>query len=73
MRNREEVQAEAKVNPPRETKFESVQSPAEIARILCASGVEIEAEEAYLGRCREYLWGRLKSRDNIVDLLFKAE
>jgi hypothetical protein len=73
MRYREEVLAEAKDNPPREIKFENVQSPAEIARILCVSGVEIEAEEAFIGRCREYLWGRLKSGATTVDLLFKAE
>ena len=73
MRTREEVLAEAKDNPPREITFENVQSPAEVARILCTSGVEIEAEEAFIGRCREYLWGRLKSGARIVDLLFKAE
>jgi hypothetical protein len=73
MRNREELLEEAKDNRSREIKFENVQSPAEIARILCVSGVEIEAEEAFIGRCREYLWGRLKSGANTVDLLFKAE
>jgi hypothetical protein len=73
MRNREEMLREAKDNPPREIEFEKLQSPAEIARVLCVSGVEIEAEEALIGRCREYLWGRLKSGATTVDLLFKAE
>ncbi len=76
MRHREQVLAEAadaEDNPPREMKFENLQSPAEIARILCTSAVEIEAEEAFIGRCREYLWGRLKSGAATVDLLFKAE
>jgi hypothetical protein len=73
MRNREEALREAKDNPPREIEFENLQSPAEIARVLCVSGVEIEAEEALIGRCGEYLWGRLKSGATTVDLLFKAE
>ena len=72
MQQYEEAQGRATDNP-REIKFESLQSPTEIARILCASGVEIEAEEAFIGRCREYLWGRLKSGVNTVDLLFKAD
>ena len=73
MRNREEVLGEVNDNPRREITVENVQSPAEIARIFCTSGVEIEAEEAFIVRCREYLWGRLKSGANTVDLLFKAE
>ena len=73
MRKREEVQGEAKDNPAKEIKFESIQTPAEIARILCTSGVEIEAEEASIGRCREYLWARLKSGSKVVDLLFKVD
>lgn len=73
MRYREEMLAEAKDDPPGEITFENIQSPAEIARILCTSAVEIEAEEAFVGRCREYLWGRLKNSARTVDLLFKAE
>ncbi len=69
----EEVQEQAKDNPPREIKFENPQTPEEIARALCASGVEIEAEEALIARCREYLWGRLRSGAKAVDLLFKVD
>ena len=58
--------------PARELKFESIQTPAEIARILCTSGVEIEADEAFIGKCKEYLWARLKSGPQAVDLLFRA-
>jgi hypothetical protein len=73
MRQQVEVQGHATNNPAREIKFESHHTPAEIARILCTSGVEIEAEEAFIARCREYLWARLKSGPKAVDLLFKAD
>jgi Type II secretion system (T2SS), protein E, N-terminal domain len=73
MQQREEAQRQAKDNPPKEIKFESLQTPAEIARILCTAGVEIEADQAFIGRCREYLWARLKSGAKAVDLLFKAD
>jgi hypothetical protein len=71
MRQREEGQATD--NPAGEIKFDSPQTPAEIARILCTLGVEIEAEEAFIARCREYLWARLKSGAKAVDLLFKVD
>jgi hypothetical protein len=73
MHQREEAQGRATDNPPREIKFESPQTPEEIARILCTSGVEIEAEEVLIARCREYLWGRLRSGGKAVDLLFKGD
>jgi hypothetical protein len=39
----------------KESTFERIQTPAEIARILCSSSLEIEADEAFLGKCKEYL------------------
>jgi hypothetical protein len=56
----------------KETIFEKIKTPAEMARILCSSSLEIEADEASIGKCREYLWARLKSDSEAVDLLFKA-
>jgi Type II secretion system (T2SS), protein E, N-terminal domain len=56
----------------KEVIFERIQTPAEMARILCSSSVEIEADEASLGKCKEYLWARLKSDSEAVDLLFKT-
>jgi Type II secretion system (T2SS), protein E, N-terminal domain len=53
------------------SSFEAIQSPAEIARTLCTTGLDIEADEAFIGRCREYMWARLKCRLTSVDLLFK--
>jgi hypothetical protein len=58
--------------PLREVKFDSVQSSAEMARILSSYGAHLEAEEAIIEKCREYLWARLKCGSNDVDLLFKA-
>jgi hypothetical protein len=56
----------------RELKFESIKTAEEIARALCASGLEIEADEAFIGKCKEYLWARLKSEAEDIDLLFRA-
>jgi hypothetical protein len=56
----------------KEMIFERIQTPAEIARILCSSSLEIEADEASFGKCEEYLWARLKSDSEAVDLLFKT-
>jgi Type II secretion system (T2SS), protein E, N-terminal domain len=72
MQQLEEPREQATDNPLTEIKFENPQTPEEIARILCVSGVEIEAEEALIARCREYLWGRLRSSAKAVDLLFKS-
>lgn len=58
---------------PREVKFEGVENPAELARILCNYCVDFEADEATIRRCREYLWARLKCGPKEFDLLFKAD
>lgn len=68
MQQREQLQDFA----PQEMTFESIQSPAEIARILCSSSLEIEADEAFIGKCKQYLWARLRCGTKSVDLLFKA-
>jgi Type II secretion system (T2SS), protein E, N-terminal domain len=58
--------------PMQEEKFERIQTPAEVARILCSFSLDMEADEAILARCKQYLWARLKSGSKVVDLLFKA-
>jgi hypothetical protein len=55
-----------------EVKFDSVCSSSEMARILTSYGAQLEAEEAVIEKCREYLWARLKCGINDVDLLFRA-
>lgn len=67
-----QMQAQNVDTPGSEVKFEAVQTPAEIARILCTSGIEMEADEAFVERCKDYLWARLKGVPRDVDLLFKA-
>jgi hypothetical protein len=59
--------------PGTEAKIRSAKTPDEIARLLCASSLEIEADEALIERCKEYLWARLKSGSKVVDLLFKTK
>jgi len=55
-----------------EVKFECIQTSAEMARILCSYGVHVEADEAIIGKCKEYLWARLKAGPKNFDLLFRA-
>lgn len=55
-----------------EIMFDSVHSSAEIAGILCNYGIHLEADEASIESCKEYLWARLKCGPSEVDLLFKA-
>jgi hypothetical protein len=49
-----------------------VKAPAEIARLLCTSSLEVEADEAFIERCKEYVWARLKNGTKAMDLLFKT-
>lgn len=68
----EQVNDQCGDETPTEIKFESVQTSSEMARILGSYGVQLEAEEAIIGKCKEYLWARLKCGPRDVDLLFKA-
>ena len=72
MQEREQVQEQWGDAIPKELTFETVQSSAEMARILCNYGTHLEADEAIIGKCKEYLWARLKCGPKDVDLLFKA-
>jgi hypothetical protein len=69
----EQARAQSGEEAPSEVKFESVQSSSEMARVLCSYGVHLEADEAAIARCREFLWARLKCGPKAVDILFKAE
>jgi hypothetical protein len=57
---------------PRDISFENVQTPGEMARVLCSYVVELEAEEAIICRYREHFWTRLKCGPRDVDILFEA-
>jgi hypothetical protein len=72
MQKREKLEKQNEDATPNEMKFESVQTPAEMARILCKYAFDSEADEAVIGKCRDYLWARLKCGSKAVDLLFKA-
>jgi hypothetical protein len=56
-----------------EITVETIQSPAQIAKSICASALEIEADDALLERCKDYFWVRLKSQSRVLDLVFRAE
>jgi hypothetical protein len=43
-----------------------------MARDLCRVALETEADEAVMGRSKDYLWVRLKRGPKAVDLLFKT-
>ena len=72
MQLREQMQEQCDDTTPKELTFESVQTPVEMAQILCSHGVDIEADEAIISRCREYIWARLKYGAKAVDLFFRA-
>jgi hypothetical protein len=72
MQQRKQEQAQSGELFMNEVKFDSVHSSAEIAGILCNYGIHLEAEEASIEKCKEYLWARLKCGPSEVDLLFKA-
>jgi hypothetical protein len=71
-----QTQMQQKEQPPdsaaKEVTFERVQTPGEMARILCDTSLEIEADEAAIEKCKEYLWARARCGRNTVDLLFKT-
>lgn len=68
----EQARAQSGDETPAEIRFDSVQSASEMARVLSSYSVQLEADEAMIGRCKEYLWARLKCSSKDVDLLFKA-
>jgi Type II secretion system (T2SS), protein E, N-terminal domain len=72
MQQQEKERAQAGSATAREVEFERIQTPAQIARTLCSSGLEVEADEALIGRCKECLWARLTSGAIAVDLLFRV-
>jgi hypothetical protein len=59
-------------NGVRELVFEDTHSVAGMARILCDHGLEMEADEALLANAKEYMWGRLRSASNTLDLIFQT-
>jgi hypothetical protein len=73
MQERWENQVQCGDAAPSEVKFESVQTSEEMARILCSYGIGLESDDVAIGKCKEYLWARLKSARRTVDILFKAE
>lgn len=72
MQLREQIQGLCGDTTPKELTFESVQTAAEMAQIVCSQGVDLEADEVMISRCREYLWARLKYGAEAVDLFFRA-
>jgi hypothetical protein len=69
---REQLQKQHQDTDANEFKFESVHTAVEIAHILCSYCAQLEADEVIIGKCKEYLWARLKCGAKEVDLLFKA-
>jgi hypothetical protein len=72
MEHTKQLQQRSAEPPAKELNFEGIQTPAEIGRILCDTGLQMEAEEAFIGNCKEYVWARLKNGHKSADLLFKV-
>jgi hypothetical protein len=58
--------------PSRELTFEDTHSVAEMARLLCVHGLDLEADEALIENGRDYVWARLKADSGTLDLLFRT-
>jgi hypothetical protein len=56
----------------KEVRIDGVQTAAEMARTLCNFVVDLEADEARIVKCKDFVWSRLKAGTREVDLLFKA-
>jgi hypothetical protein len=54
-----------------EVMIEECSTPAELARTLCSYAVNLEADEAVIEKCRDYIWARLRCDSRESDLLFK--
>lgn len=58
--------------PATEMEMEGFQTPVEIASTVCDYSADLEADEALIVKCREYVWARLKADAKEVDLLFRT-
>jgi len=65
-----EAMAPAENATPNEVEVDSAHTVKDIASILCSYGVDLEADEILLAKCREYLWARFLCGSRAVDLLF---
>jgi hypothetical protein len=72
MRYRERAQEQSGGTAARDRNFDNSKPPPEIARTLCTAALHMEADEALLGKCKEYLWARLKNGSQAADFLFKV-
>ena len=56
-----------------ELVFDHPSNHLEIAQVVKSYGVQIQVEQVRYAVCREYLWARLTSSEQRLDLLFKLE
>jgi len=64
--------------PPPESRddellFDQTMDASEMARIARSYVVQVGAQKARLGRCRDYLWARIWGRQREFDLLFRVQ
>ena len=52
--------------------FEAPRPAEEIAQIVCKHALKAEAHEAFIAKCKEYMWVRLKTSGPAQDLLFRT-
>ena len=55
-----------------EVTIDTAQTATEMASTLCQFSIDLEAEEAIIERCKEFVWARLNCGPKTFDLLFKA-
>jgi hypothetical protein len=68
-----QLQATTTIRQGEEVKFDRVDSPSEVARIVCSYALQIGGQEARFGMCRNCLWVRLKAEHQELDILFVSK
>lgn len=72
MRNRQQFASEAGIPAGKEIALKRTKGAPAMAEVLCKYGVELEADDAIVGRCKDHIWARLTCGVRDIDLLFEV-
>ncbi len=67
-----QIQAATPEAEASEMLFDTVQPASEMTRTLCSQGIIWNADQISIARCKGYVWARLKSGANPLDIVFRV-
>lgn len=67
-----QVDAQSEAYDADEVVFDTMQTPSEMAHIVCNYGSQANAAEVSVVRCREFIWARIQGGKRMADMLFRA-